>query len=762
MKSLFRKAPRRFIAAVVLVVLGSYVLFLSAHVITAFEGRRWDLPAHVYAAPVELYAGAAISREDLVGSLRQTGYEQVAEIAAPGEFAVAGERVTLWTHPFRHWDGLEPSLEMVVSFDGDLVAAVRDRKEAVLPLVRLEPVRLGSLFASHHEDRILVEPDAIPPLLVDALKAIEDRRFERHHGLDFSAIARAALVNLRHGEIRQGGSTLTQQLVKSYFLDGRRTFRRKFQEATMAVALELRYSKDELLQAYINEIYLGQQGERAIHGFGLASEFYFSRPLRNLDLQDIALLVALVNGPSYYDPRRHPDRARERRDWVLETLAEQDVISDADAATAAQQDLGISAGSRMMSRYQPAYMDLVRKQLANDYPLEDLETRGLRIFTSLDPSAQSLAERELAGGLANLAAPGDDTMPALEGAVVVARHQTGEVIAMVGGRDVEFDGFNRALAARRPAGSLIKPVAYAAALQTGNYTLASTLEDEAIEIELENGDLWAPKNFGETSHGEVPLLRALAESYNQATVRLGMEIGVDAVADLLEALGLPERPAPNPSLLLGAVETTPFEIAQVYASLANGGFRIPLRAVRSVIGADGEPLGRYPLDLQPVADPAAVQQVNAALVQVVERGTARSARATLPDDLLVAGKTGTSSDFRDSWFSGFTNEYLAVVWVGHDDNTPTGLTGASGALRIWAPLIGGLKQRTSYTPSLAHGLEVAWLDYETGLSTYRGCGDAVLVPLPEGEKPPRLARCGVGLRELGERVRGWFEGDDDR
>lgn len=746
----------------VLAAFAGYVLFLSIHVITAFEGRRWDLPAHVYAAPLELYAGAPVTSEELVASLRQTGYEQVPDIATPGEFAVDGVGVALWTRSFQHWDGLEPSQAMVVSFDGDRVTAVRDATNAVLPLVRLEPVRLGSLFASHHEDRLLVEPDAIPPLLIEALKAIEDRRFDRHHGLDFSAIMRAALVNLRHGEIRQGGSTLTQQLVKSYFLDGRRTFRRKFQEAIMAVALELRYSKDELLHAYINEIYLGQQGERAIHGFGLAGEFYFSRPLANLELQEIALLVALVNGPSYYDPRRHPERARERRDWVLKTLAEQDVIDDADAAAAAEKDLGTRAGSRMMSRYQPAYMDLVRNQLANDYPLEDLETRGLRIFTSLDPAAQSLAERELADGLAALAPPGDEAAPVLEGAVVVARHQTGEVIAMVGGRDVEFDGFNRALAARRPAGSLIKPVAYAAALQTGNYTLASPLEDEPIEIELENGDTWAPQNFGETSHGQVPMLRALAESYNQATVRLGMEIGVDAVADLLEALGLPTRPAPLPSLLLGAVETTPFEIAQVYASLANGGFRVPLRAVRAVIDADGEPLGRYPLDVEPVADPAAVQQVNAALVQVIERGTGRSARAMLPRDLVVAGKTGTSGDFRDSWFAGFSNEYLGVVWVGHDDNSPTGLTGASGALRIWAPLISGLNQSTSYTPSLAPELELAWLDFETGLATYRGCGDAVRVPIPDGKEPPRLAGCGLGLRELGERVRGLFGGDDDR
>jgi len=761
-RSLFLRAPKRFSATIALGVFLCYFIVVSVHVIAAFEGRRWDIPAHVYAAPLELYAGASVTRDELVSSLQRTGYEQVAAIAAAGEFAVSSDRVTVWTRDFRHWDALEPSRQVAVQFDADRVAAVFDAHDDSLPLVRLEPVRLGSLFASHHEDRILVEPEAIPPLLVDALKAVEDRRFDRHHGLDFAAIVRAALVNFRHGEIRQGGSTLTQQLVKSYFLDGRRTYRRKFTEAVMAVALELRYTKDELLQAYINEIYLGQQGERAIHGFGLASEFYFAKPLSNLEPQEIALLVALVNGPSYYDPRRHPERARQRRDWVLQTLAEQDVIGADDADIAARLPLGISTGNATLSRYQPAYMDLVRRELAADYPLEDLETRGMRVFTSLDPRAQALAERDLAAGLAGLSAPDTATTAALEGAVVVAHYHTGEVVAMVGGREVEFDGFNRALAAKRPAGSLIKPVAYLAALQTGNYTLASTLDDEPVEVKLDNGDVWAPKNFGDTSHGEVPLIRALAESYNHATVRLGMEVGVDAVAGLLQALGLPERPPPHPSLLLGAVETTPFEIAEVYASLANEGFRIPLRAVRSVIDADGEPLRRYPLDLVPAADPAAVQQVNAALAQVIERGTARSARAELPTDLVAAGKTGTSGDFRDSWFAGFTNEYLAVVWVGRDDNMPTGFTGASGALRIWAPLIGGLPRNASYTPSVAQGLELAWLDYETGLSTYRGCGDAVLVPLPQDQKPPRLAGCGPGLKELGERVRGWLEGARDR
>ncbi len=762
LKALFLRAPKRFVAGVLLLLLACYVLFLSLYVIIAFEGRRWDIPARVYAAPLELYPGLRLTRDELAVSLGQTGYQRVPELSQPGQYRVGKDSIGLRTRDFRHWDGPEPARELVVRFDGNRVAGLRDAFGQPVPIARLEPVRLGSLFAAHHEDRILVAPDEIPPLLVAALKAVEDRRFDEHNGLDLRGILRAAFVNLRHGEIRQGGSTLTQQLVKSYFLDGRQTFRRKFREAVMAVALELRYDKDELLLAYINEIYLGQQGARAIHGFGLASEFYFSRRLAELGLEDIALLVALVNGPSYYDPRRHPERARERRNHVLDILADQAVVSPEAATAAAGRPLGISTGSRLMSRYQPAYMDLVRRQLAADYDSSELAREGLSIFTSLDPQVQAHAERQLADGLVRLAASGRDAGRALEGAVIVTRFQTGEVIAMVGGRDVEFDGFNRVLSARRPAGSLVKPVVYLAALETGAYTLASRIEDAPLEIELDNGDTWSPANFDATSHGAVPLLRALAESYNQATVALGMHIGVDTVARRLHALGLREEPAANPSLLLGAVEATPFEMARVYGSLANGGFRVPLRAVRSVITGDGEPLGRYPLELDPVADPAAVQQVNAALVQVIERGTGRSARHLLPRDLVAAGKTGTSSDLRDSWFAGFTNEHLAVVWVGHDDNAPAGLTGASGALNIWASLVGGLAQSTSFSQVLAGGLEPVWLDYVTGLSTYNGCGDAVLVPLPKDSKPPRLAGCRRGLRELRERARDWLEGNERR
>lgn len=744
------RAPKRSLALIALSAVLVYSAFLGVHVVREFEHRQWDVPAHVYAAPLELYSGFALRQEALVESLVSTGHRQVAALARPGEFVAESGTVSVWTRPFPFWDGEEPSRRLRVTFDRGRVASIADDAGVQVALLRLEPMRVGSVFKVHHEDRILIEPDAIPPLLTAALKAIEDRKFDRHHGVDVAAIVRAALVNLRHGEIRQGGSTLTQQLVKSYFLDGRRTFGRKFREAVMAVALELRYDKAALLHAYVNEIYLGQQGTRAIHGFGLASEFYFAKRLDELEVHELALLVAIVKGPSFYDPRRQPERATARRDWVLEKLAELEVLDEETASDAIQQGLGVTARASVALRYQPAYLDLVRLQLANDYSADDLATKGLRIFTNLDPDVQANAQRELAQGLERLAGPTTGDSP-LEGAVVITRPATGDVLALVGGGDATFNGFNRALDAKRPVGSLIKPLVYLAALESGEYNLGTRLLDEALDVDMPNGTVWSPQNFSLESHGEVSFVRALAESYNQATVRLGLDVGVDRVAALFPRLGLTTTPFAHPSLLLGAVGLSPFEVAQLYNSLANGGDRVPLRAVRSVTDANGQALTRYPLRITAAAGADAVQQLNEALVQAVERGTGSPARQWLPRDLTVAGKTGTSDDYRDSWFAGFTRDHLTVVWVGRDDNTSTGLTGSAGALKIWAPLTARLAPSAGFDPGFADSLEPTWIDYESGLMTRRGCGDAVLLSIPTDADLARRP-CGVG-----QTVRGWLD-----
>lgn len=726
-----------------MIVLGAlllHMLIVGTSVIRQFEDRRWDIPAGVYAAPLELYAGVRLDALGLSGTLDQLGFQQADDVTRPGQYSIEPGRVTLWTRAFRFWDRLDPSARYTVHFGDGRLRSLENSDGQRTALLRLEPMRLGSIFATHHEDRLLVEPDAIPPLLVDALKAVEDRKFDRHMGLDFTAILRAAWVNLKSGEIRQGGSTLTQQLVKSYFLDGRRTFRRKYQEAVMAVALELRYSKEELLHAYVNEIYLGQQGARAIHGFGLASEFYFGKYLSQLELHETALLVALVKGPSYYDPRRHPERALERRNLVLGILADLDVADEQAVAEAINRELGVTARSRVGSRYQPAYMDLVRRQLATEYSEESIATIGLRVFTNLDPNVQRLAEEQLVEGLARLQPEGEEAA-VLEGAVVVTQPATGAVLAMVGGREVAADGFNRALDAKRPVGSLIKPFVYLTALQSGAYTLASTVEDEPIEVAMENGRTWSPENFDRESHGTVTLLQALADSYNQATVRLGLEIGVEALVETLAAFGIEERPPAYPSLLLGAVDLSPFDVAGLYSTLANDGFRTPLSAVRSVVDTNGQPLTRTALEVDQAADPNAVHQLNRGLVAVMQQGTGRSSRAYLPEDLQVAGKTGTSDEYRDSWFAGFSGDHLAVVWIGRDDNETIGLTGASGALSIWAPMLATMESTSSYEPAYSADLEPVWIDYDTGLKSREGCREAVEILVPEGTRLGRQPGC---------------------
>ena len=437
-------------------------------------------------------------------------------------------------------------------------------------------------------------------------------------------------------------------------------------------------------------------------------------------------------------------------------LAELEVVDAQAAAESINRELGVTARSRVGSRYQPAYMDLVRRQLAEEYSEESIATIGLRVFTSLNPVVQTLAEKQLVEGLERLQ-PEDAEASLLEGAVVVTQPATGQVLAMVGGREVAADGFNRALDAKRPVGSLMKPFVYLAALQSGDYTLAHTVEDAPIEVEMENGRTWSPQNFSLESHGEVSLVQALAASYNQATVRLGLETGVEELVEILVALGIEERPPAYPSLLLGAVDLAPFDVASLYSTLANDGFRTPLTAVRSVVDTTGQPLTRTALEVDQVADPNAVHQLNGGLIEVMRRGTGRSSRAYLPEDLVVAGKTGTSDEYRDSWFAGFSGDHLAVVWIGRDDNEPTGLTGAAGALSIWAPMMAAMASTTSYAPAYSEELEPVWIDYDTGLKSSRRCRNAVQILMPSGTRLRRQPGCSNVFDDIGERVRDVFD-----
>ena len=723
-----------------LLAAGIGYLWYWDHLVTKqFEGRRWTLPAQVYAAPLELYAGLELSPAELEHELQRLHYQRADTTEHPGSYRFVGARLEVALRPARFADESRAATVLAIATGARALEGLRDASGHEVPVLRLEPLLIGSIFPSHGEDRIVVAPDEVPALLPAALKAVEDRKFDTHHGVDPAGILRALWVNARAGQIEQGASTLTQQLVRSYFLDSRQTLSRKVREAFMAMALDAHFTKADLMNAYINEIFLGQDGERAIHGFGLASQFYFGKPLAELDLSEVALLVAIVRGPSYYDPRRHPERARARRDLVLKVMAEQGIVKGADAAAAARRPLGVSA--RPAGAYFPAYLDFVRRTLRRDYHEADLTEAGLRIYTSLEPRAQDESERALEQELARLDKQKKHPKESLEGAVVVTAPQSGDVIAIVGGRDVGYDGFDRALDAHRSMGSLVKPFIYLTALESGRYTAATVVQDEPVDVKLEGGKHWKPENFTHQVNGPVPVVRALAESLNLATVGVGLDLGLPQVAQTFTRFGLPQPPLAVPAMLLGAVDATPLEVAQLFNGIANGGFRNPLRAVRAVIASDGKPLKAFPLQVTPVATPENVYQLDRMLVQVMEHGTGRAAHAVLPPSLVVAGKSGTSQDYRDSWFAGFSGAHLVVVWVGYDNNDPTGFTGSAGALPVWAHVMANLGTR-SWDAVMPEALAEAQIEFDTGLRAQPDCAtDLVSIAVPAGTAIPGKPGC---------------------
>src|SRR5918992_2927468 len=754
-----RRTGRRWlvIQVFIIAVVGfvSWVLWMDYTVRTKFEGVRWALPARVYARPLELYAGLTLSAEEFILELNALGYRQVQRLTGPGEYRYTGSAVDLIARGFAFWDGIEPSKTLHVRFNGRRLVSFKDPHQAhPLTLVRLEPIEIGKIYPNHNEDRVLVRIKEVPSKLLQALIAVEDRGFYRHRGIDPKAIARALLANIRAGRIRQGGSTLTQQLVKNFYLSEERTITRKFTEVIMALLLERRYSKDEILEVYLNEIYLGQEGLRAIHGFGLAAHFYFGVPLNELKIHQFALLAALARGASYYDPRKHPERALKRRNHVLAVMIERGLLGADEGNRLMHEPLGVMPKPRTPSNSPfPAFMDLVRRQLARDYDEEDLRTEGLQIFTTLDPQRQFKSEQALAERLSRLEKQRGWPEGRLQGAVVVTGTETGEVLALVGDRDPRYAGFNRALNAKRPIGSLVKPAIYLTALtQPERYDITTTLNDTPLTLKNGGGTVWVPRNYSGTFYGAVPLHRSLAQSYNLATVRLGMDIGVTEISRTLRELGVEGTIPAYPSLFLGAIDLSPLEVGQMYQTLASGGFYTPLRAIREVLTAEGKPLQRYGLAIKQVIEPAPSFLINYLLTEVVKQGTARALAAELPGVMPLAGKTGTTNDLRDSWFAGFGSDVLAVVWVGRDDNQPAGLSGASGAMRVWSHLM----KRISPSPlqlTPPTDIEWRWIDRISGRQTDPECPGASAYPFMFASRGPHYEPCtaidhgGKGLTE---------------
>jgi penicillin-binding protein 1B len=723
-------------------VASAFTLYLDQRVRTEFEGRRFALPARIYARPLELHAGLRLAQLDLEEELRSLGYRDGLREGEDGWFARSADRMDIALRPFVFWDGPQPARRVRLAFHDGVLSELRDAEDRDVPLARLEPLPIGGIYPAGNEDRVLVRLAEVPPHLVKALVATEDRSYFSHVGFAPRSMVRA-LLSLGSDRV-QGGSTITQQLVKNFFLTPERTIRRKVTELFMAVLLELHYEKNEILETYLNEIYLGQDRDRAIHGVGLAAQYYFGKDVQHLTVAESALLVAMVKGPTFYDPHRHPARTLERRNLVLREARDQNALSLEQYSAARAAELGVTKKPGFGTSPFPAFLALVHRQLRRDYDEADLRSEGLRIFTTLDPRVQGAAERALTKRLAQFDKDKRFGAPGLEGAVVVTDPQSGEIQALVGGRDVRYRGYNRAVDASRPVGSLLKPVIYLTALaEPARYTLVTPLDDGPFVWKSKGAPDWEPANYDKQFHGIVPLRTALAHSYNAAAARLGTELGVERVLGNAKKLGVERDMKPFASALLGAVELSPLEVAQMYQTIASGGFRSPLRAIREVTTQEGRPLQRYSLAVEQAFPPEPMYLLAAALQGVVREGTGQGLKSFLPPEIGVAGKTGTTDEQRDAWFAGFTGDRLGVVWVGYDDNRAARLSGSASALPVWGDMMAALAPEPLALEK-PERIEHVWIDPQSGL---RGisCPGAQELPFVQGSAPRELAPCATPL-----------------
>ncbi|ABV38498.1 Peptidoglycan glycosyltransferase [Shewanella sediminis HAW-EB3] len=717
-----------------------YGIYLDQIIARKFEGQKWHLPAQVFSRSMALYPGAAVSHNQLIAELKLLGYRKVTNPRQVGEFSASKTKVDLWRRPFLHPQGSQAEQRVMITFDSQGVSSVsRSKDRRQLAVFHLEPVLLDRILTGDGEDRLFVPAQKIPQPIIDALILVEDRSFYEHHGVNPFAIVRALMVNISAGRTVQGGSTLTQQLAKNFFLSSQRSLVRKIREALMAVIIDFRYDKDEILEAYLNEVYMGQDKARGVHGMGLASQFYFGRPIAELTLPQQAFLVAVIKGPSYYNPWRYPERAQQRRDLVLRLLMEADQLNVAQYTAAVESPLGLRKADKPVHQKLPAFFAVVQHELARRFGDSLLKQSGIKVYTTLDPMAQEAAEKAVKKTMARL---GKSDKSLQVGMVVTDKYSAG-IAAMVGDKVPGYKGFNRAVEIRRPIGSLVKPFVYATALSHGDkYNLATPIKDQPITLKSGQGKSWSPKNVDKQFRGEVPLLTAFKKSINVPTVNLGMAIGVGSVATTLDKAGWRDKIPEYPSMLLGAVNGSPLMVAQVFQTIADNGRYRKLSSITSVLDMDNNPLPASPITPVQALDPATNYLVQYAMTQVVDSGTASRLGKAFPRTTL-AGKTGTSNDSRDSWFAGFDERNVAAIWVGRDDNGKTKLYGSSGAMAVYQDFLGD-RPPISLRRTPINGVVNGHFERTTGVAKQAGCENSIALPALESSYHP-AKNCGEPL-----------------
>ena len=724
------------------------------------EARR---TAFVYAAPQPLAVGVNVRLADLAGTLSRLHYTETREAPqAPGQYQ---RRPAEWHINLRGLPGFGGTQRVTLHLkDERIVRVTRDGRD--IGAAALEPEVLTSAGDRPGEDYRPIQLAETPLMLMQAVLAAEDHRFFEHKGVDARGLLRALWVNFRAGRVAQGGSTITQQLVKNRLLDPKRTLARKLDEAWLATLVEWRYPKERILEAYLNEIYLGQRGALAIRGIGAGARSYFRKEIHQLTLAESALLAGMLRAPNTYSPSVNPARARERRDVVIGRMQELNFISAADAERARQEPLRVD---RVAGSAQPApyFTDYLRQELEARWGDDAFRTRDARIFTSLDLTLQRMAERAVTRGLEKLEAArpklrAADEAQRLQAALVVLDPATGQVRALVGGRDYQVSQYNRAALARRQPGSAFKPFVYATALTIAEgraFTLASFLDDSPLTLTL-GGKPWSPRNYEDRYLGRVTVREALEQSLNSATVRLAHDVGLPLIVERARAFGLTGTLEPVPSMVLGAFEVTPLELAGAYVPFANGGLRpAGPRTVREVHGRNGAIAPGDDAPPRAVLSPAEAYVMTSLLEGVIKSGTGTATRA-LGVPGAIAGKTGTTNDGRDAWFVGYSPGLLTAVWVGFDSNEPHGLSGAQAALPIWAEFMRPALE--AYAPqgfTVPSGVLFSDIDLETGKLANRFCrriGKEVFVAGTEPEPCQEHGGFGDRVQEWWHRFRDWF------
>lgn len=743
----FRWLKRHFwkLFIVSFAALAAYFVYIDAQVKHRFDGNKWQVPAQIFARPLVLQEKLEISKAEVMDELRLLGYRKVATAKSTGEYHVHADQLRIKRRSFHYPQGFEPERDIRIVWEGSRISTIQfmsdgdsNGRNRQVAMTRLEPWLVSRLVKGLDEDRMLVGADDIPPLLQQALVIVEDRDFYEHHGIAPTSILRAFFANITAGRTVQGGSTLTQQLAKNFFLTRERSYVRKAKEAVMALVIDFRYSKEQILNAYINEVFLGQNGAVAVHGFGLASHFYFDKPLPELSVPEIATLVGLVKGPSYYAPNKYRERALERRNLVLRLLFEANEIDRSDYEGYVSTPLNINSSKSLASGKHPAFMDKVRDELYQVVNRPSERLSGVKVYTTLDINAQRRAEAALQEKVKEISE--QRKQKELEAAMVVSDIRSGEIRAIVGGKNTSFSGFNRALNAYRPIGSLVKPAVYLTALEdSSNYNLATMLEDTPVKMRSTGGKYWEPLNADKQFRGQVSLIEALSKSYNVPTVRLGMALGLDEVAYTINRLGVEKDIELVPALTLGAIDLSPLQVNQMYQTIANNGVFNELHSLTAVTSNENALLYLRDVDSENRIDESATYLINYALHKVTLEGTGKAIRQNFPT-VNMAGKTGTTNDYRDSWFAGFDRNLVSSVWMGADENSPVNLSGASGAMQIYI----AFQHRQSpknLSRRFPQGLGIAHFDASTGALSAPGCGEIISVPAILSALPSHSMPC---------------------